>query len=237
MASSHGKKYREAASKFDASRAYGPDEAISLLKEVSYTKFDATVEAHLRLGIDVRHADQQVRSTVVLPAGTGKAVRVVVFAQGDKATEALAAGAERVGGDDLARDIEGGFLDFDVAVATPDLMGVVGRLGRVLGPRGLMPNARTGTVTFDISRVLREIKAGRVEFRADRQGLLHVPIGKISFDEASIKSNLKALLGAVAAAKPSGAKGTYIRTVTITSTMAPGIRIDLPAAQALGSSS
>jgi len=237
MASSHGKKYREAASKVDASRAYGPDEAISLLKEVSYTKFDATVEAHLRLGIDVRHADQQVRSTVVLPAGTGKAVRVVVFAQGDKATEALAAGAERVGGDDLAKDIEGGFLDFDVAVATPDLMGVVGRHGRVLGPRGLMPNARTGTVTFDISRVLREIKAGRVEFRADRQGLLHVPIGKISFDEASIKSNLKALLGAVAAAKPSGAKGTYIRTVTITSTMAPGIRIDLPAAQALGSSS
>lgn len=237
MASSHGKKYREAASKVDASRAYGPDEAISLLKEISYTKFDATVEAHLRLGIDVRHADQQVRSTVVLPAGTGKAVRVVVFAQGDKATEALAAGAERAGGDDLARDIEGGFLDFDVAVATPDLMGVVGRLGRVLGPRGLMPNARTGTVTFDISRVLREIKAGRVEFRADRQGLLHVPIGKISFDEASIKSNLKALLGAVAAAKPSGAKGTYIRTVTITSTMAPGIRIDLPAAQALGSSS
>ena len=237
MASSHGKKYREAASKVDASCAYGPDEAISLLKEVSYTKFDATVEAHLRLGIDVRHADQQVRSTVVLPAGTGKAVRVVVFAQGDKATEALAAGAERVGGDDLAKDIEGGFLDFDVAVATPDLMGVVGRLGRVLGPRGLMPNARTGTVTFDISRVLREIKAGRVEFRADRQGLLHVPIGKISFDEASIKSNLKALLGAVAAAKPSGAKGTYIRTVTVTSTMAPGIRIDLPAAQALGSSS
>ena len=237
MASSHGKKYREAASKVDASRAYGPDEANSLLKEVSYTKFDATVEAHLRLGIDVRHADQQVRSTVVLPAGTGKAVRGVVFAQGDKASEALAAGAERVGGDDLAKDIEGGFLDFDVAVATPDLMGVVGRLGRVLGPRGLMPNARTGTVTFDISRVLREIKAGRVEFRADRQGLLHVPIGKISFDEASIKSNLKALLGAVAAAKPSGAKGTYIRTVTITSTMAPGIRIDLPAAQALGSSS
>ncbi|MSQ43939.1 MAG: 50S ribosomal protein L1 [Chloroflexi bacterium] len=237
MAADHGKKYRAAAAKVDATRAYGPDEAISLLKEVSYAKFDATVEVHLRLGIDVRHADQQVRSTVVLPAGTGKAVRVVVFAQGDKATEALAAGAERVGGDDLAKDIEGGFLDFDVAVATPDLMGVVGRLGRVLGPRGLMPNARTGTVTFDISRVLREIKAGRVEFRADRQGLLHVPIGKMSFDEASIKSNLKALLGAVVAAKPTGAKGTYLRTVTITSTMAPGIRIDLPAAQALGSAS
>ncbi len=237
MAANHGKKYREAAAKVDASRAYGPEEAISLLKEVSYTKFDATVEAHLRLGIDVRHADQQVRSTVVLPAGTGKAVRVVVFAQGDKATEALASGAERVGGDDLAKDIEGGFLDFDVAVATPDLMGVVGRLGRVLGPRGLMPNARTGTVTFDISRVLREIKAGRVEFRADRQGLLHVPIGKISFDEASIKLNLQALLNAVVAAKPTGAKGTYIRTVTITSTMAPGIRVDLAGARALGSSS
>jgi large subunit ribosomal protein L1 len=227
------RKHGEALAKVDSSRFYSPDEAIALAKSTSYVKFDATVEAHFRLGIDVRHADQQVRSTVVLPAGTGRVVRVAVFAQGDKAAEALAAGADRVGGDDLAKEIEGGTIDFDVAVATPDMMGVVGRLGRILGPRGLMPNARTGSVTADVTRVIREIKAGRVEFRADRQGLLHVPIGKVSFSDQSLKDNLKALVAAVMTAKPSGAKGTYVRTVTLASTMGPGVRVDVASAQAL----
>jgi large subunit ribosomal protein L1 len=227
------RKHVEALAKVDRSRFYSPDEAIALAKATSYVKFDATVEAHFRLGIDVRHADQQVRSTVVLPAGTGRTVRVAVFAQGDKAAEALAAGADKVGADDLAKEIEGGTIDFDVAVATPDMMGVVGRLGRILGPRGLMPNARTGSVTADVTRVIREIKAGRVEFRADRQGLLHVPIGKVSFSEGSLKDNLKALVTAVMAAKPSGAKGTYVRTVTLASTMGPGVHVDVAAAQAL----
>lgn len=232
---SQGRKYAEMAAKVDRSRFYSPDEAISLAKGTSYVKFDATVEAHIRLGIDVRHADQQVRSTVVLPSGTGRVVRVAVFAQGDKAAEALAAGADRVGADDLAKEIEGGTIDFDVAVATPDMMGVVGRLGRILGPRGLMPNARTGTVTPDVTRVLREIKAGRVEFRADRQGLLHVPIGKVSFTEDALKVNLSSLVAAVLAAKPSGAKGTYVRTVTLATTMGPGVRVDVAGAQALAS--
>ena len=227
------RKHAEALAKVDRSRFYSPDEAIVLAKETSYVKFDATVEAHVRLGIDVRHADQQVRSTVVLPAGTGRAVRVAVFAQGDKAAEALTAGADKVGAEDLAKEIEGGTIDFDVAVATPDMMGVVGRLGRILGPRGLMPNARTGSVTADVTRVIREIKAGRVEFRADRQGLLHVPIGKVSFSEDALKDNLRALVAAVLAAKPSGAKGTYVRTVTLASTMGPGVHVDVAAAQAL----
>lgn len=232
MAKKHGKKYREVAKLVDRTRAYQPEEAVDLVKQTSYAKFDATVETHIRLGIDPRHADQQVRGTVVLPAGTGKEVRVAVFAQGDKAREATAAGADRVGGDDLARDIEGGWLEFDVAVATPDMMGVVGRLGRVLGPRGLMPNARTGTVTFDLARVLRDIKAGRVEFRADRAGLLHVPIGKVSFGPEQIMDNFRALVTAVVAARPSGAKGQYVRSVTLTSTMGPGVKIDIPSATA-----
>jgi large subunit ribosomal protein L1 len=227
MAKQRGKKYLEAAKLVDRTRAYQPAEAVRLVKQTSPTRFDATVETHLRLGIDPRHADQQVRGTVVLPAGTGRQVRVIVFAQGDKAREAAAAGADRVGGDDLAREIEGGWLGFDVAVATPDMMNVVGRLGRTLGPRGLMPNARTGTVTFDLARVLRDIKAGRVEFRADRSGLLHVPIGKVSFAEEQILENLRALVSAVVAARPSGAKGQYVRSVTLTSTMGPGIRLGL----------
>jgi large subunit ribosomal protein L1 len=233
MAKKHGKRYLEAARLVDRSRLYGAADAVSLVKRTSPTRFDATVETHMRLGIDPRHADQQVRGTVVLPAGTGKEVRVIVFAQGERAREAQAAGADRVGGDDLAREIEGGWLGFDVAVATPDMMGVVGRLGRILGPRGLMPNARTGTVTFDLTRVLRDIKAGRVEFRADRSGLLHVPIGKVSFGEDRIMANLTALMSAVVAARPSGAKGTYVRSVTLTSTMGPGIKLDLAAANEL----
>ncbi len=231
-----GRKHIEALSRVDRSRLYTPEEAITVAKSTSYVKFDATVEVHVRLGIDVRHADQQVRSTVVLPAGTGRTVRVAVFAQGDKAAEALAAGADKVGAEDLAKEIEGGTIDFDVAVATPDMMSVVGRLGRILGPRGLMPNARTGTVSPDITRVLREIKAGRVEFRADRQGLLHVPIGKVSFSDAALRDNLKAFVGAVIAAKPSGAKGTYVRTMTVATTMGPGVRIDVAGAQALAGS-
>jgi large subunit ribosomal protein L1 len=234
MAEKHGKKYREVAKLVDGTRQYQPTDAVALVKQTSPTKFDATVEAHLRLGVDPRHADQQVRGTVVLPAGTGKSVRVVVFAQGDRAREAQAAGADRVGADDLARDIEGGWLDFDVAVATPDMMGIVGRLGRVLGPRGLMPNARAGTVTNDLTRVLREIKAGRVEFRTERTvGLIHVPMGKVSFSEDQLMDNLRALVSAVVGAKPSGAKGTYVRSMYLTSTMGPGIRLDLPTTLAL----
>lgn len=233
MAAKHGKKYRELAKLVDRRKMYQPSEGVGLVKQTSPTKFDATVETHIRLGIDPRHADQQVRGTVILPAGTGKDVRVVVFAQGDKAREATTAGADRVGADDLARDIEGGWLDFDVAVATPDMMGTVGRLGRILGPRGLMPNARTGSVTFDLARVLREIKSGRVEFRADRQGLLHVPIGKVSFGEQQLMDNLKALVSAVVTARPAGAKGQYMRTVTLASTMGPGIHLDLTATTGL----
>jgi large subunit ribosomal protein L1 len=230
----HGKKYREVAKLVDPARAYQPAEAIALAKQTAFTKFDATVEAHMRLGVDPRHADQQVRSTVVLPAGTGKQVRVVVFAQGDKAREALAAGADRVGGEDLARDIEGGWLDFDVAVATPDMMGIVSRLGRILGPRGLMPNARAGTVTFDLARVLRDIKAGRVEFRTERNvGLIHVPIGKVSFSDEQLLENLRALVSAVLAARPSGAKGTYVRAIHLSNTMGPGIKLDVGSTLAL----
>jgi large subunit ribosomal protein L1 len=230
----HGKKYLEAAKLVDRTKDYQPDEAIRLVKQTSPTKFDATVESHVRLGIDPRHADQQVRGTVVLPAGTGRSVRVVVFAQGDRAREAQDAGADRVGADDLAQDIQNGWLEFDVAVATPDMAPVFGRLGRILGPRGLMPNARTGTVTNDLGRAIREIKAGRVEFRADRSGLLHVPIGKVSFDEDRLMENFRSLISAVIAARPSGAKGQYVRSVTLTSTMGPGISLDLPATTALG---
>ena len=233
MARKRGKKYREVAKLVDRTRTYAPDEAIKLAKETSPTKFDATVETHMRLGIDPRHADQQVRGTVVLPAGTGGSVRVVVFAQGDRAREATEAGADRVGGDDLAADIQNGWLEFDVAVATPDMAPVFGRLGRILGPRGLMPNARTGTVTTDLARAIREIKAGRVEFRADRSGLLHVPIGKVSFGEDRLMENLRALVAAVVGARPSGARGQYVRSVTIASTMGPGIHLDLPATTAL----
>lgn len=234
MAKKHGKKYLAAAKLVDRTRAYEPDEAVKLVKETSTTKFDATVETHVRLGIDPRHADQQVRGTVALPAGTGRQVRVVAFAQGDQARAAEAAGADRVGAEELVAEIQGGWLEFDAAVAAPDMVPLISRtLGRVLGPRGLMPNARTGTVTPDLGRAIREIKGGRVEFRADRAGLLHVPIGKVSFNEAQLMENLRALMSAVVAARPTGAKGTYVHTVTLTSTMGPGIPLDLATATAL----
>ena len=229
----HGKKYREAAAQVDKSRLYSPQEAVDLLKKISYSAFDGTVEVHMRLGVDPRHADQMVRGTAVLPHGTGRAVRVLVFAQGDKAREAEEAGADYVGAQDLIQRIEGGWLDFDVAVATPDMMGQVGRLGRILGPRGLMPNPRSGTVTFDVGRTVRDVKAGRVEFRVDRTALVHVPIGKVSFDDPRLLENLSTLMDAVVAAKPSGAKGTYIRSVHLAATMSPGIRLDPTAAQSL----
>jgi large subunit ribosomal protein L1 len=231
-----GKKYRAAAEKIDPLRPYAPQEAVKLVKDVAYAKFDESVEVHIRTGLDPRHADQQVRGSAVLPAGTGRTVRVVAFAEGDKAREAEAAGADVVGSDDLIQRIQGGWTDFDVAVATPDLMGKVGRLGRVLGPRGLMPNPRSGTVTPDVGRAIREIKGGRVEFRVDRTGVIHAPVGKVSFSEEQILQNVSALVDAVVRAKPSGAKGQYIRTVNLTSTMGPGIGLDLQPTLALASS-
>ena len=224
----HGKKYREAAKLVDPTKAYTPAEAVDLVRQTSVVNFDPSVEAHIRLGVDPRHADQMVRGTVVLPHGTGKIVRVAVFAQGEKAQEALRAGADEVGGEDLVKKIEGGWLEFDVAVATPDMMGMVGKLGRILGRRGLMPNPKAGTVTFDIERAIGEVKGGRVEFKVDKGAILHVSVGKASFSEEALVANLAALLDAVNRAKPSGAKGTYLKGVTIASTMGPGVRVDLP---------
>ncbi len=225
----HGKKYLAAAAKVDHDREYNPQEAIALVKETSITSFDATVELHIRLGVDPRHADQQVRSVVVLPHGTGKAVRVVVFAEGDGASLAREAGADYVADDDeMIKKIQNGWTDFDVAIATPDMMGKVGRLGRVLGPRGLMPNPKAGTVVSaeDIPRVVNETKAGRVEFRVDKTSNLHVSIGKVSFDENQIYENMTALMEAVKKARPASSKGTYVRRVTLTTTMGPGIKVD-----------
>ncbi len=225
----HGKKYLAAAAKVDHDREYNPREAIALIKETSITSFDATVEIHIRLGVDPRHADQQVRNVVVLPHGTGKAVRVVVFAEGDGASLAREAGADYVADDDeMIKKIQNGWTDFDVAIATPDMMGKVGRLGRVLGPRGLMPNPKAGTVVSaeDIPRVVNETKAGRVEFRVDKTSNLHVSIGKVSFDENQIYENMNALMEAVKKARPASSKGTYVRRVTLTTTMGPGIKVD-----------
>jgi len=232
----HGKKYLEALKKIDRQRLYTPEEAIKLLKETSFTTFDPTVEVHLRLGIDPRHADQTIRSTVSLPHGTGKTVRVLVFAQGEAAQAAREAGADFVGADDLiARIDKENFFDFDIAIATPDMMGKVGRLGRKLGPRGLMPNPKSGTVVQpdDLPRTIREVRGGRVEFRNDKTGLLHVAVGKLSFNEQQIYENIAALMEAVKSARPSAAKGTYIKSVTFTSTMSPGVRVDPSAAQAM----
>src|SRR6476660_3205445 len=220
----HGKKYLEASKLVDRARVYPPDEAAKLAKETTTVKFDATVEAHIRLGVDPRHADQMVRGTVVLPNGTGKVTRVAVFAQGEKAQEALRAGADEVGAEDLVKQIEAGWLDFDVAIATPDTMGQVGRLGRILGRRGLMPNPKAGTITFDLERAIREVKGGRVEFKVDKGAIIHVPVGKASFEPEQLVENLASLVDAVNRAKPSGAKGQYLRTLTIASTMGPGIR-------------
>jgi large subunit ribosomal protein L1 len=232
----HGKKYRAAAEKIDPLKLYEPAEGVKLVKDAAYAKFDESVELHIRTGLDPRHADQVVRGSAVLPAGTGRTQRVVAFAQGDKAREAEAAGADIVGADDLVQRIQAGWTDFDVAVATPDMMGAVGRLGKVLGPRGLMPNPRSGTVTPDIGRAIREIKGGRVEFRLDKTGVIHVPVGKVSFDEDKLLQNLGAFVDAVVRAKPSGSKGTYLRTFNITSTMGPGISLDPATTLALASS-
>jgi large subunit ribosomal protein L1 len=224
----HGKKYLEASKLVDRNKLYTPAEAVQLVKEASYPKFDGTVEVHVHLGVDPRHADQQVRSTCLLPAGLGKQVRILVFAEGDGARLAQEAGADFVGLDDLVAKIQGGWVEFDVAVATPQVMGKVGRLGRILGTRGLMPNPKAGTIVQpdELPRVIREARLGRVEFKVDKTGNLHVPIGKVSFTPAQIMDNFSALMDAVNRAKPSGAKGIYIRRVTLTSTMAPGIRLD-----------
>src|SRR3954467_622209 len=228
-----GKRYVEAAKKVDRFQLYAPQEAVALLRETSAVKFDPTVEVHIRTGVDPRHADQMVRGSVVLPAGTGKKVRVLAFAQGEKAREAEEAGADFVGGDDLATKIQGGWTDFDVAVATPDMMSVVGKLGRVLGPRGLMPNPRTGTVSMDVGRVIREVRAGRVEFRVDKTSVIHGPVGKLSFNDGQLLENLGAFVDAIVRAKPTTMKGVYLRSITLAGTMSPGIKLDLVQTQAL----
>jgi large subunit ribosomal protein L1 len=224
--SAHGKQYTTARAQFDRETLYSPAEAIKLLKGMQTAKFDETVEVHFRLGLNVRHADEQLRGTLMLPHGTGREMRVAVFAEGDKAREAEEAGADIVGSADLAAKIEGGFLDFDVAIATPDQMGNVGKLGRVLGPRGLMPNPKTGTVTFDVAKAVSDAKAGKLEYRTDRGANVHVPIGKKSFDERALVENYAALMDEIVRAKPASAKGRYIKGVTVTSTMGPGLHVD-----------
>jgi large subunit ribosomal protein L1 len=211
---------------YDRDQLYSLEEAIRLVKSLSRAKFDESVDLAMRLGVDPRHADQVVRGAVVLPQGTGRAARVVVFAKGDKAKEAEQAGADVVGGDELVARVQGGWVDFDAAVATPDMMGAVGRVGKILGPRGLMPNPRTGTVTFEVGQAVREIKAGKVQFRTDSSGIVHAPVGKVSFSEEALLENLTALVDAIIKAKPTGAKGQYIRTVTLSSTMGPGVRVN-----------
>ena len=225
----HGKRYLEAAKKVDREKMYEPREALELVKSIAPAKFDETVEVAFRLGIDTKRADQQVRGAVVLPHGTGKTKRVLVFAKGEKAKEAEQAGADFVGDDDLINKVSQGWLDFDVVVSTPDMMGQVGKLGRILGPKGLMPNPKTGTVTFDVAKAVQEIKAGKVEYRADKAGIVHVPIGKVSFDTEKLADNLQTLSEALIKAKPAAAKGTYMRSVTVSSTMGPGVRVN-PAA-------
>ncbi|GCE48068.1 large subunit ribosomal protein L1 [Thermosporothrix hazakensis] len=229
----HGKKYLEAAKLVDETKLYEPQEAISLLKKLNYVKFDPTVEIHMKLGVDPRHADQMVRGVANLPAGTGKEVKVLVFAQGEKANEAAAAGADFVGLDDLVKQIEEDWFGFDVAIATPDVMAKISRLGRKLGPRGLMPSPKAGTITFDLAKTIREVKAGRVEFKVDRTALLHIPAGKLSFSEDALMQNLASVVDAVVRARPSGAKGTYVKSIVLTSTMSPSVRLDVPSALAL----
>ena len=233
MTQSHGKKYLEAAKLVEPEKLYQPLEAVSLLKKMNYVKFDPTLEIHMKLGVDPRHADQMVRGVAMLPAGTGKEVKVLVFAQGEKIAEAESAGTDFVGLDDLIKQIEGDWLGFDVAIATPDVMGKVGRLGKKLGPRGLMPSPKAGTITFDLARTIRDVKAGRVEFKVDKTALLHVPAGKISFSEDALLSNIASVVDAVVRARPSGAKGTYMKSIVLSSTMSPSIRLDVSAATAL----
>ena len=221
------KKYVEALNKIDRTRLYDATEALSLVAEVATAKFDETVEAHIKLGVDSRHADQQVRGAVVLPHGTGKTKRVLVFAKGAKAAEAEAAGADFVGAEELVQKIQGeNWFEFDIVVATPDMMGVVGRLGRVLGPKGLMPNPKSGTVTFDVAKAIDEIKAGKVEYRLDKNNIIHVPVGKVSFGGEKLAENFAALMDAIVKAKPAAAKGQYLRSVTVASTMGPGVKIN-----------
>lgn len=221
-----GKKYADSLKLIDRSKQYDPEEAVALAKQTAKCKFDETIEISVRLGVDPRHADQQVRGAVVLPHGTGKTVRVLVFAKGAKADEAAAAGADYVGAEDMVAKIQGGWFDFDVCVATPDMMGVVGRLGRVLGPKGLMPNPKSGTVTMDVKKALAEIKAGKVEYRVDKTSIVHCPVGKASFTEEQLAGNLKALMEAIIKAKPAAAKGTYIKSAVLSSTMGPGIKLN-----------
>ena len=222
-----GKKYVEALSKVDRTRLYDATEALGVVVEVATAKFDETVEAHIKLGVDSRHADQQVRGAVVLPHGTGKTKRVLVFAKGAKAAEAEAAGADFVGAEELVQKIQGeNWFEFDIVVATPDMMGVVGRLGRVLGPKGLMPNPKSGTVTFDVAKAIEEIKAGKVEYRLDKTNIIHVPVGKVSFGAEKLADNFAALMDAIVKAKPAAAKGQYLKSVTVASTMGPGVKIN-----------
>ena len=221
------KKYAQALAKIDRTKLYDSKEALDLVAEIASAKFDETVEAHIKLGVDGRHADQQVRGAIVLPHGTGKTKKVLVFAKGEKATEAQVAGADFVGAEDLVQKIQKeNWFDFDVVVATPDMMGVVGRLGRVLGPKGLMPNPKSGTVTFDVTKAIEEIKAGKVEYRLDKNNIVHVPVGKVSFGGEKLAENFATLMSAIVKAKPASAKGTYLRSITVTSTMGPGVKIN-----------
>ena len=225
-----GKKYQDAVKSFDKSKQYDPAEAVSIVKKNATAKFDETIEVHIRTGCDGRHADQQIRGAVVLPHGTGKTVRVLVFAKGAKADEAQAAGADFVGAEELIPKIQNeGWLDFDVVVATPDMMSVVGRLGRVLGPKGLMPNPKAGTVTMDVTKAINDIKAGKIEYRLDKANIIHVPVGKASFSEADLADNFQSLMDAIVKARPSTLKGTYLKNITLTSTMGPGVRVNVAA--------
>lgn len=222
----HGKKYNESAKLVDRANFYELEEAVALAKKTATAKFDETVEVHIRTGCDGRHADQQIRGAVVLPNGTGKTVKVLVFAKGDKVSEAEAAGADYVGGDELIPKIQNeGWLDFDVVVATPDMMGVVGRLGKVLGPKGLMPNPKAGTVTMDVTKAVNDIKAGKIEYRLDKANIIHVPIGKVSFDEAKLQENFDTLMEAIAKARPSAVKGQFLKSITLSATMGPGVKV------------
>jgi len=222
----HGRKYRQARAVVEQDREYSPLEAVRLLKSLETASFDETVEAHFRLGVDVRHADQIVRGTTILPHGTGKDVRVAVFAEGDKAREAQEAGADLIGSDDLAKQVQEGVFDFDIAIATPDMMGTVGKLGRILGPRGLMPNPKSGTVTFDVAKAVRDAKAGKVEYRTDRSGIIHLTVGRKSFSEQQLVENYGAVLDEIVRAKPAAAKGKYFKSIHLASTMGPGIKVD-----------
>ena len=229
-----GKNYQSSVKLIDRSKLYEPAEAVKLIGEIARAKFDETVEAHIRLGVDPRRSDQQVRGAVVLPYGTGKTKRVLVFAKGEKAHEAEEAGADYVGADELAEKIKGGWMDFDITVATPDMMSTVGKLGKILGPRGLMPNPKTGTVTFDVAKAIAEIKAGKVEYRVDKTGIVHVPIGKASFGEEKLMANLAVLMDAIVKARPAAAKGAYLKSISVAATMSPGVFISPQSAATMG---